>query len=480
MSLKTVSVASGGGGGNGTVTNVSITTANGVSGAVANSTTTPAITLTLGDITPTSVALNGDTYLIRKTTRNFQLGQADATTALAQTLSVQSVVAGTTDGAGQPFTLTGSQSTGTGVPGNILIQTASSAATTGFAQNALATVATFGPSTLRLAQTTPALDLAQTWNTSGTVTGLKLNVTNTASGTSSLLADFQVGGTSRFRVDRNGSIYARGLYGTGDLLYVRADDGVINIWSSGTIEWTASSAGATSDLIIKRRGAANFQFGAADAAAPVAQTLSVQSIVGGLSGTPNLSAAAYPLTITGAQGTGTGAGGSIVFQTAPTGGSGFAQNTLQTALTIASGRSGNTGTPAVFFGTSSNVWLQSNDVNTLNIGDMAALRGVGSEGIWLKGGLGIGSVYSSPDVYLYRVAAGIVKVAGTSGTGPGVVVTNSTVVGSLPAAATAGAGAFAFVTDATVSMTLGVGTAVVGGGANKVPVYSDGASWLIG
>lgn len=39
----------------GTVTTVSVVTANGVSGTVANATTTPAITLTLGAITPTSV-----------------------------------------------------------------------------------------------------------------------------------------------------------------------------------------------------------------------------------------------------------------------------------------------------------------------------------------------------------------------------------------------------------------------------------------
>jgi hypothetical protein len=39
----------------GTVTSVSVTTANGVSGSVATPTTTPAITLTLGAITPTSV-----------------------------------------------------------------------------------------------------------------------------------------------------------------------------------------------------------------------------------------------------------------------------------------------------------------------------------------------------------------------------------------------------------------------------------------
>jgi hypothetical protein len=46
-------------GGTGTVTNVSVTSANGVSGSVATSTTTPAITLTLGAITPSSVGAVG-------------------------------------------------------------------------------------------------------------------------------------------------------------------------------------------------------------------------------------------------------------------------------------------------------------------------------------------------------------------------------------------------------------------------------------
>lgn len=43
------------GSGTGTVTSVSIVTANGISGSVATATTTPAITLTLGAITPTTV-----------------------------------------------------------------------------------------------------------------------------------------------------------------------------------------------------------------------------------------------------------------------------------------------------------------------------------------------------------------------------------------------------------------------------------------
>lgn len=46
-----------GSGAGGTVTSVSVVSANGISGTVANSTTTPAITLTLGDITPNSVTI---------------------------------------------------------------------------------------------------------------------------------------------------------------------------------------------------------------------------------------------------------------------------------------------------------------------------------------------------------------------------------------------------------------------------------------
>lgn len=55
-----VTAAANGSGAGGTVTSVSVVTANGISGSVATATTTPAITLTLGVITPTSV--NGVTF----------------------------------------------------------------------------------------------------------------------------------------------------------------------------------------------------------------------------------------------------------------------------------------------------------------------------------------------------------------------------------------------------------------------------------
>jgi hypothetical protein len=87
--------------------------------------------------------------------------------------------------------------------------------------------------------------------------------------------------------------------------------------------------GASADVLIGRGGAANLRLGAADASTAVAQTLSVQSVVAGTSNT-----AGADLTIAGSRGTGTGAGGSILFQTAAAGSSGTAQNSLTTKLTI--------------------------------------------------------------------------------------------------------------------------------------------------
>ena len=57
---RALSWASAGGGGSGTVTTVSVATALGVSGSVTNPTTTPAITITLGAIQPTSVNSTGN------------------------------------------------------------------------------------------------------------------------------------------------------------------------------------------------------------------------------------------------------------------------------------------------------------------------------------------------------------------------------------------------------------------------------------
>lgn len=68
--------------GTGTVTSASVVTANGVSGSVATATTTPAITLTLGDITPSKV--NGNT--ITTGTGTLTLGSATLNAGAGGTL----------------------------------------------------------------------------------------------------------------------------------------------------------------------------------------------------------------------------------------------------------------------------------------------------------------------------------------------------------------------------------------------------------
>ena len=62
------------------------------------------------------------------------------------------------------------------------------------------------PSALTGSAATNALDIAQTWNTSGTPTLIRANVTDTASNANSLLMDLRVSGVSRFSMTKSGRI----------------------------------------------------------------------------------------------------------------------------------------------------------------------------------------------------------------------------------------------------------------------------------
>ena len=183
------------------------------------------------------------------------------------------------------------------------------------------------------------LNLAQTWNTTGAPTAIKLNVTNTASGAASNLLDLQVGGVSHFNITKSGKLNI-GIYGanidTTNPYYTSLNGYFGNIirqssggWFSIVPALVIDGGNAPFDTALTRGGIANLQIGGDDAAVPVAQTLSVQSVV---AGTTNTAGANF--TIDGSQGTGSGIGGSILFRTAPAGSSGTAVNALATALTI--------------------------------------------------------------------------------------------------------------------------------------------------
>lgn len=72
-------------------------------------------------------------------------------------------------------------------------------------QTCSSTLRLFDSSTRIILQ--PVLDLSQTWNNPATTfTGLRLNITDTNSNAASLLADFQVGGVSKFQFTKSAAI----------------------------------------------------------------------------------------------------------------------------------------------------------------------------------------------------------------------------------------------------------------------------------
>ena len=124
----------------------------------------------------------------------------------------------------------------------------------------------------------PIIDMAQTWNNGAvTFTALKVNVTNTASASASLLMDLQVGGSSRFSVGRTGNIYSggggiqaiadsvatdiiQGRWGPSfPVLRARIDNGVptIDIASHGSFRWSNDVLSVSTIDLILARDAAN-------------------------------------------------------------------------------------------------------------------------------------------------------------------------------------------------------------------------------
>jgi hypothetical protein len=85
-------------------------------------------------------------------------------------------------------------------------------------------------------QSSPILDMTQTWNTSGTPSALRLNITDTASAAGSLLLDLQVGGASMAKISKAG----------------RATFGPIEIEDSGYISGFSTIAGAMARTMTQR------------------------------------------------------------------------------------------------------------------------------------------------------------------------------------------------------------------------------------
>lgn len=204
--------------------------------------------------------------------------------------------------------------------------------------------------------------LTQTWNAGAVVfSGRKTAITATAAAANSLFDEITVGGSTVFGV---GALSSNGVNATiwlgqatpstsnyvllsisgttylnaASLVHLRvsnnsvlvADSTQLSLPSTALLGWSSTGdPTATRDLFMRRVGAATFGFGAADAAAPVAQTFQMQSVVAGTSNTSGADA-----TWNLSKGTGTGAGGGGVFMSAKAGTTGSTQNTLAEAFRI--------------------------------------------------------------------------------------------------------------------------------------------------
>ena len=118
--------------------------------------------------------------------------------------------------------------------------------------------------------TTNIYDIAATWNDGATTfTGIKLNVTDTASAATSKLLDLQVGGSSKLRVLKTGFVDCAGLTFSGGTsrmldtapnggLFLRTAGQAIRLAGLHTIGWNSHPSDSTSgsaDVILARDAA---------------------------------------------------------------------------------------------------------------------------------------------------------------------------------------------------------------------------------
>lgn len=195
--------------------------------------------------------------------------------------------------------------------------------------------------TLRLGSVDVAAPVAQTILVSNVVAGTSntaganFTIDGSLSTGSGLSGDiiFQTGGTGAGATVQNALVTAMTIKGATQAVNfaggittnaggLTVNNGNFTLGAANLMQWSGRA-------IITSPAAATFHFGNTDAAAPAAQTVGVQGVI---AGTNNTAGANW--TIAGSVSTGTGAGGSIIFQTSPVGGSGTVQNASATVMTL--------------------------------------------------------------------------------------------------------------------------------------------------
>jgi hypothetical protein len=355
--------------------------------------------------------------ILRGGTANLAFGAADAASPVAQTLSVQNVVAGTSDTAGANWTFSGSRGTGTGAGGSLIFQVAPPSAT-GTTQNTLAAAFTLASTSTTLTVPTPVQ------LTTGAVAGYPVAITASAATASSSTVGAAAGGTITYTsgaaarltsgnaaggdhlfilgagigTGRAGMLLLGGTTssfpaiskrsGAAQTEFLLADNSARSlIWSAGMVVSSATvgtytgavyidpnigvrlgstskvafhstfdAASGTDDLAFRRLAAASLVQGLANNATPVANLFTIGESSRG--GTDSNVAGANG-TIQAGLGTGTGGGGSLIFRTGTPGSTGTTANSYATALTInAAGHlivTGTAPTIASGFGTSPSI-----------------------------------------------------------------------------------------------------------------------------
>lgn len=227
---------------------------------------------------------------------------------------------------------------------------------------------------------------------SGSPGGSDTQVQYNSAGSFAATASFTTNGTGQ-QISSGATTTSPGWYAqlTGDSVpRIRVGLNATDVASIGF-----GSGSATRDLFLERAGAANLRYGGADAASPVAQTISVQNVIAGTSNT-----AGANFTIAGSIGTGTGVGGSIIFQVAPASTTGSTQNALATALTIDSTKLAT---------------LAGGLLNTFN--SALSLPAVQFNGAWITGGSG---TTTKPHFLIEPTGSTVPTAWSTSGTALGI------------------------------------------------------------
>jgi len=156
------------------------------------------------------------------------------------------------------------------------------------------------PPSLTGSASSSAINISQTWNTTGSPTAFKLNVTETASGSSSLLMDLQNTGSSMFNVSKTGVVRLGGTLYLGQTATPGATGGssifqmnlrMLNIafYNNAETSGTLNSIGAA-PLILPTSG--NAVFNSFSLSPVINQTGGANGVTRGLYVNPTLTSAA--------------------------------------------------------------------------------------------------------------------------------------------------------------------------------------------